>query len=178
LRHGFCLSTMVMRVALVRSVGGLDPRWGDIADGFLFLRLCLAGRVGYLSDPLVRYRVHDRTLTAAFYRDGSGFGRHLSLVRAAFELPEARAQGLGPRQRAGLRSVVAEYVRMAHVTRIGGTRAAFLASLRRLLRETPELWLAPSTWARLGLGMLPVPWILALRHHRRRRRTGSSRSRR
>lgn len=56
-----------------RSAAGLGDFFSDDLAGFdavAFQRLCLAGDVGFIFEPLVFTRVHDDTFTAAYVREG------------------------------------------------------------------------------------------------------------
>ena len=174
-RYGFSLSTMLMPTDAVRRLGGLDAPWGDIADGWLFLRLCLAGNVGYLDEPLVRYRVHQRTLSTAMSRRGNLFRRYLAMARAAFELPAARQAGLDRQRRLALRYAARSALSQIHTLRQGGGRREFLKSFGGVIWAAPELCAFPFTWARLGLGLLPAATIARLQAWRRRRWAAAAR---
>lgn len=51
-----CVSSGLMRRALLERLGGFDPRFSQCADWDLWLRASLATRFVVLSQPLVRYR--------------------------------------------------------------------------------------------------------------------------
>jgi glycosyltransferase involved in cell wall biosynthesis len=168
-RYGFCFSAVLMRTALVRQAGGLSPAWKEISDCWLFLRLCLLGDVGYLAQPLVRYRLHKRTLSSALYRNGQLFIDELRLARQALAWPDARDRDVRRRTRLGLRYFAISTIRMLHVFRFEGSRRQFLWIFRHVIAAAPEVALYPSTWMRLTLGLLPRAAIMRLQNLKRRR---------
>lgn len=66
--HGnrVCAPTVVARRSAVIDAGGFRNHLPFAPDYELWLRLCLLGRVGYLSTPLVTYRWHARNASHAF----------------------------------------------------------------------------------------------------------------
>ena len=67
-----CSSTGVVRRAEFLQMGGFDPRLSVSADWDVLFRMALAGDVGYVDEPLVRYRVHGANMStdiAAMERD-------------------------------------------------------------------------------------------------------------
>jgi glycosyltransferase involved in cell wall biosynthesis len=61
-----CASSVMMRRAAFEQLGGFDPRLPFTADWEMWLRIALFHDVGYLTQPLVRYRFHDGMETARF----------------------------------------------------------------------------------------------------------------
>src|SRR4029078_7884969 len=59
-KAGFSSPTMLIRNYILRSIPPLPTSepWAKIADSWLFLQLCLRGDVGFIAEPLMRYRVH------------------------------------------------------------------------------------------------------------------------
>lgn len=55
--------SIVFRRALLTRTGGLDERWVDAADYDFYLRLLRGRRVVRLSEPVVRFRVHEGSKT-------------------------------------------------------------------------------------------------------------------
>ena len=168
LRYGFTFAAMVMRIDLLRRVGPIDESWKGLADSWIFLKLCLAGDVGYIADPLVLYRVHDQSISLAMYSDGSYAREHLRVVREAFDWPCAVAAGLQRYRRRGLRDVARDAIRPLHLRRLSSTRRQFLQSFGRIVKEAPGVLLLPEVWARVAFGMLPQSLIRRLRSRRRR----------
>lgn len=168
-RYGFCFSALVMRREALRRAGRLEVSWGDYADESLFLRLCLAGDAGYLAPPLVRYRVHSRSITSAWFRGGEYFRRHLRLMSEAFDWPEARALGLHDQQARAVRYLAVEWIRLLHLVREQDSWGEFALSFAEAVRAAPRVACYPSTWARLGFGLLPRSVIRTLQHWKRRR---------
>jgi len=168
-RRGFSLTTMVMRTDAVRRVGGFHREWDEIADAWLFLLLCFEGAVGYLDEPLVRYRVHERSMTTSWSRGGEGFRGYIALAEAAFDLADARARRLTKWKRFAVRSVVRDTIAMLHVVRQQDGVAKYLSAFGTVVAITPEVCLLPTTWARFTLGLVPPRVVLALRQWKRRR---------
>ncbi len=83
---GFCFSTMLMRTDAIRATGPFDPRWQEVIDLWLFLRMCLAGEVGYLDEVLVEYRVHAAAMSMPMYRQNLMFRRQMAAAREAFRV--------------------------------------------------------------------------------------------
>jgi hypothetical protein len=176
--RGFCFSGMFMRKDLLDEFGTLDRYWDDMLDLWWFLKLSLRGDVGFLNDPLVRFRLHDATLSASLHVKGKGFRHHIAVASRAFDWPDTRAAGLGERdRRRALTAIVTESIRQLHAVRDRGTRRDVLETLAALLGVAPSAAIHPRTWARLGFAMLPAPVIQALRRWRRRRQGRSINSR-
>ena len=58
-----CSSTGLIWREELLAMGGFDPALGMSADWDLLLRVLLEGRLGYVDQPLVRYRVHDAAMS-------------------------------------------------------------------------------------------------------------------
>jgi glycosyltransferase involved in cell wall biosynthesis len=170
-RGGFCFAAMLMRASALRRVGPMpegEP-WGRIGDSWLFLRMCLQGDVGWIDTPLVRYRVHQESVSIEMYADGSLFRRHLAAVRDAFAWPEVRALGLARHRGGALRDVARESLAILPSIRRTESRRRFLGSAAYIVREVPSIALRPGTWARCALGLLPGRTLEGLRAWKRRR---------
>jgi glycosyltransferase involved in cell wall biosynthesis len=169
-RRGFCFSGMFMRRSLLDSFGPIDRAWDEMLDVWWFLNLCLEGDVGYLADPLVRFRLHTDSLSSALLVGGKGFRQHLAIVASAFDWPKTRAAGLGDdARRRALRYIARESLHQAHAVRDTGTRIDFLRAFGSIIGTAPTVALEPHTYARLVLGLLPRSTLLALRRHKSRR---------
>jgi len=66
-----CAPAVVARRRSLVDLGGFDESVGFTPDYEMWLRLCVEGRVGFLSRPLIRYRWHDANASLA-YRGKSG----------------------------------------------------------------------------------------------------------
>ena len=89
---GFSSPTMLMRSGILRSVPPLptgEP-WGAFADTWLFLQLCLRGDVGFIAEPLMRYRVHPTSMMSESYANGSFLLNCFATVNDAFTWPEVQ----------------------------------------------------------------------------------------
>lgn len=58
-----CSSTGVVWRSAFHEIGGFDTRLGTSADWDLMVRVLIDGRLGYVDDPLVRYRVHGANMS-------------------------------------------------------------------------------------------------------------------
>jgi hypothetical protein len=172
---GFCFSTMLMRTAAIRATGTFDESWRETIDLWLFLRLSLAGQVGYLDRILCEYRVHDTAMSMPMYRSNLMFRRQMAAARECFAWPEAVAAGAGGYRRAAERHAAAIAIEVLHVSRSDGY-GRFLRNLAEVVGAVPEILLRPTTWARLGFGLLPAPAIRRLARWRHRRALGRQQS--
>ncbi len=66
-----CAPAVVARRRCMVELGGFDERLGFSPDYEMWLRLCAAGRVGFICRPLVRYRWHGANASLE-YRGKSG----------------------------------------------------------------------------------------------------------
>jgi glycosyltransferase involved in cell wall biosynthesis len=169
LRIGFCFPAVVMRSALVRSVGPMPQWWGGLADSWLVLQMCLCGDVGYIDRDLVRYRVHDKSISLVMYHSGEYFRHHRDIIASSFDWPKAQTAGLAPRRREGLRYVASDSIKLLHVNRAAMGRWSFLRQYLTIVVSSPTVLIYPHVWLRLGLGLLPRSVIASLRDWKRRR---------
>jgi glycosyltransferase involved in cell wall biosynthesis len=58
-----CSSTGLIRRLDFQRLGGFDPRLGTSADWDLLLNVALRGKLRYVDEPLVRYRVHGSNMS-------------------------------------------------------------------------------------------------------------------
>ena len=61
-----CAPTVLARRSALLEQGGFDPDLGFACDYAMWLRLCLTHRVGFLAQPLVRYRWHGGNASHAY----------------------------------------------------------------------------------------------------------------
>lgn len=168
-RYGFCLTTMVVPTQTAQALMPFKREWDVMADAWFFLKLCLLGDIGYLHEPLVRYRVHEKSLSLNLYTSGQFFERHLRIAKEAFEWPEMKARGLQRYRKAALRSVAREAIRLLHGNRLGSSRRSYLRYYWLIVKTVPSVLLYPESWLRLGFGMMPVWVITKLRQWKRGR---------
>ena len=171
LSEGFCFASMLMRREYVQKlwpIPATEP-WKRIVDSWLFLKLALMGPVGFINEPLIRYRVHDDSVSFGMYADGSFFRRHLASVREAFSWPEAGALGLRADERKACEKVALASIHILPVIRIRSSAVQYLRIWRSIVLSVPTVARYPAAWARLCFGLLPAPVISALRNHRQRR---------
>lgn len=168
-RHGFCLTTMVMRSAAIRAGGPFDESWQELIDVWLFCRLCLVGDIGHLDRVHVEYRVHDSAMSMPMYRSNAMFRKQIAAVREAFAWPEAVASGASAHQAAAQLHIARTAIEILHVSRADGY-GRYLANLAEIMRTTPAVMLRPPTWLRVAFGLLPKSALRALARLRGRRR--------
>jgi glycosyltransferase involved in cell wall biosynthesis len=148
-------SGVLVSTDLVREVGGFDPRFSNLADWDLWVRLALAAPATSVRQPLVAYRVHasgmahdvgraeeELALLTAKYADERA-RRGVSIDRATWHRYVARLHLRTGDQRAAAHSYLLA-AHAGHPTRYG------VAGLCLLV---PGLW----TWADRR-GRLRVPW--------------------
>jgi hypothetical protein len=172
-RVGFCFSTMLLRLDLVRRLkkeAGDTLPWEELVDSWFFLKSCLESDIGYVDAYLVRYRVHEKSLSLTMYATGELFVKHLHFTGQAFDWPEARERGISARRPEGIRHVALQSIRLAHQVRLVSSRRAYLRILCRILEFAPELLFYPVLWIRMTFfGLMPRGFIQVLQCIRRRR---------
>ncbi len=164
---GFCFSTMLMRTEAIRASGPFNESWQEVTDLWLFLRMCLAGDIGYLDEVLCEYRVHADAMSMPMYSTNLMFRRQLAAARECFAWPEAVAAGVGgdlPRAKRAAARIALQVLHMSRPVGIGRT----VANFAEVLREVPRAALWPRSWARFGLALLPFGLTSALRRFLRR----------
>ena len=127
-----CSSSGVVRRERFLAMGGFDPSLSMSADWDLLLRMLLEGRVAYVDEPLVRYRVH-----------GSNMSRHVDVMERdmgeAFDKAFAHP-ALDPSLRARRGEAYGRLYRMlAGSYRDAGERRRALAAGLKALRHHPAL---------------------------------------
>jgi len=165
---GFCFSTMLMRMSAIRAIGPFDESWREVIDLWLFLRMCQVGRIGYLDEVLVEYRVHADAMSMPMYSTNLMFRRQLAAARECFAWPEAVAAGVAgdlPRAERAAARIALQVLHMSRTVGIGRT----VTNFAEILREVPLAALWPRSWALFGLALLPFGLTSALRRHLRRR---------
>lgn len=168
---GFSSPTMLIRNALLRDVAPLptgEP-WGKVADCWLFLQLCLRGDVGFIAEPLMRYRVHSASMMFESYADGSFFRRRLATVRDAFAWPEARTWITDHDRRQVTTHIALQAATILPIIRNVHPRLSLLNAFAQIVRAVPRAIVYPTIWTRLAYGLLPRATIASLRARRRRR---------
>ena len=163
--QGFCYSTVVCRTKYVKELGAMDERWGMISDTWLFLKMCLAGKVLFLKTPLVQYRVRDSSLSFELYGDGKMFDDHLDGMNEAFGWNGA--QHLRPRMAEARLALAQQAFDSIHMTRMGVGFRGMLRKSLHVVKTAPAILLSPRAWLRFLIALLPKSVIRALRAHRR-----------
>lgn len=167
---GFSFPSMVIRNSALRRVAAMptDEPWGKFADSWLFLKLCLGGDVGFLSESQIRYRVHRTSMLFEAYCDGSFFRRRLAIARDLFGWPEVAGFVGGRDRRRILRRVAREAIAVLPLVRSEATRRQLLRAYFGIVAAVPGALAHPDPWARLAYGLLPRPAIERLRAGKRR----------
>ncbi|MGB8813755.1 MAG: hypothetical protein WCC57_11270, partial [Paracoccaceae bacterium] len=163
--EGFCYSAVISRTEPVKRAGAMDEDWGMISDSWLFLKLCLAGEVLFIDQPLVRYRVRESSLSFELFADGKMFDDHLAGLDRAFGWPEAAH--LRPQLRLARVAVAQQALDTLHMTRLGSGFGATWRKARAIIMAEPRVLLRPIAWFRLVFAALPPAVIRALRRQRR-----------
>lgn len=168
-RYGFCLTTMVIPTPTAQGLMPFKREWGVMADAWFFLKLSLLGDIGYLHEPLVRYRVHQKSLSEDLYTTGKFFENHLRIVQEVFDWPEMKSRGLQRYRKVAYRSVAREAIRLLHGNRLGSSRRNYLRYYWMIVKTVPSVLIYPETWLRLAFGMLPARVIMKFRQWKRGR---------
>lgn len=126
--------TVVARTDALRRIGGFNPSLAFASDYEAWLKLCVCGDVGFLSDPLVLYRWHDANASHAFHgarglleadaalRNAIVYLRQQSGLNELADVLLEASLVIGE-QRRWLADLESEYERLARSTRIGTTPA-------------------------------------------------------
>jgi hypothetical protein len=168
-RSDWQFPAVLARTEMARRAGGFDPTWNDFADLCLFLRLCLAGDVGFIAEPLLRYRVHQNGLSAGHFRDGAFARSWIHCARRAFAWPECAAAGIDQRRDEALAHVAVSSLRTMHLMRKQGSVRKFVRCYAETVAAAPRVMLRPETWARLAFGLMPRKVIFGVQDWKRRR---------
>jgi glycosyltransferase involved in cell wall biosynthesis len=167
---GFSSPTMLIRNEVLRTVAPLptgEP-WGKVADCWLFLQLCLRGDVGYIAEPLMRYRVHSASMMFESYADGSFFRRRLANVRDAFSWPETTIWVSDGDRRTVTTRIALQAATILPIIRNVHPRLSLMKGFAQIVRAVPRAIMYPTVWVRFAYGLLPRATIAALRTRKRR----------
>jgi glycosyltransferase involved in cell wall biosynthesis len=167
---GFSSPTVLIRNDSLRTVPPLPTSepWGMVPDCWMFLQLCLRGDVGFVPEPLMRYRVHSSSMMSESYANGSFFRRRMATVRDAFTWPEVREWASPQDRRRALHHVARQATTILPVIRGAHSRGSFVRAFAEIVRDVPVAAIHPEPWARLAYGLLPRHVINALRAKKRK----------
>lgn len=68
-RNLICAPTVILRRALCEVIGGFDAELGFTPDYEMWLKACIEGQVGFISQPLIQYRWHGGNASHTFRSD-------------------------------------------------------------------------------------------------------------
>jgi glycosyltransferase involved in cell wall biosynthesis len=80
-RNSITKSSVLMRKRLFEECGGFPARHGAVEDWPLWIQACARSELGYLAEPLVRYRVHPQSKSMAYVRT---LAAHREIIKEAF----------------------------------------------------------------------------------------------
>lgn len=172
-RFGFSFATVLMRGECLRRFGGMNHSWGPWGDLIVFLRLCLEGDIGFIAEPLAWYRHHPENLSSQMHSGewGGMLQVELQALDLALAWPESAKLNRFAVRRKAVLFITRRIIRMVHLARLEGGFIDWARNVVGALSEAPALWFYPSTWTRLGLGLLPpsvIQWLQRSRHERLR----------
>ena len=127
-----CSSTGLLSRRELLAMGGFDPALAMSADWDLLLRVLLEGRLDYVDEPLVLYRVHDSNMSRSVGAMGRDMNHAFAKAFAHPKLPEVL--------RAKRRLAYSRLYRMLSGTyRDSGEQMQALRTLTIALRYHPRL---------------------------------------
>jgi glycosyltransferase involved in cell wall biosynthesis len=127
-----CSSTGLVRRRELLAMGGFDPALAMSADWDLLLRVLLEGSVGYVDEPLVRYRLHDSNMSRRVGAMEHDMHHAFAKAFAHPKLPTALRHNRGLAYSRLYRMLSGSY-------RDSGERLNALRTLGVALRHRPEL---------------------------------------
>lgn len=80
-RNSITKSSVLMRKRLFEECGGFPSRHGAVEDWPLWISACARAELGYLPEPLVRYRVHPQSKSMAYVKT---LAAHRAIIDEAF----------------------------------------------------------------------------------------------
>jgi hypothetical protein len=143
----------MIRVAALRRVGGYRTKYEWVEDKDLWLRLAEVGRLANLREPLLQYRLHEKSVCAERRAEQRRLWEQLlveTYARRGLQMPLRKLRLAGAEEPSAA-ACRAKWVRAA--ARGGNYRTA-AKHAGRLAKEYP---LRPSTWAtlvRAGISLL------------------------
>jgi glycosyltransferase involved in cell wall biosynthesis len=163
----FNLASLMIRTEVVRRVGKFrqDLTWGH--DWEWALRLAGASPARYTHVPLVAYRVHAASGTAAILRESTHGEQERRILRDALGRTGARGARARQMRRAAFHALARRHMYFAEQALLAGRGTAVRYNLRYALLADPTLIGRPTWWA-LGVGSLgPQDWYHGYRRLRR-----------
>lgn len=170
----FNLASLMIRTEVARRAGAFreDLTWGH--DWDWALRLAGASAARYTREPLVAYRVHDGSGTAAILRVSTHGEQERRILDGALARSGARGAQARRMRRAAFRSLALRHMNFAEHALLAGNAPATRYNLRHAFRADPRLVFRPTWWA-LGVGSgAPKRCYLGYRRLRRLVRGGAA----
>lgn len=127
------LPSAVLRRDLWQQTGGLDETLWYTPDWDLYLKIAALGRVHYIADPTVAFRVHGGSLTVTGSRDEEDFLAQMETVATRY-MPQIQAGRMASVRR---RARASARINMLLARAMHGHNAALLGALGELLRLPP-----------------------------------------
>jgi len=148
-------SSAIYRTKAIRDAGGLREQEEPFPDVPMWMRIALQWDFGFLSEPLVAFRVHENSVTAnlgSFTGAGYDVPAHRILRDRRQGFLEDAGEQLEPEVRARYRALVDETFRADEIQRLAETAGldtpwmSTTVSLLRLIRTDPRVLTVPRTW--------------------------------
>jgi glycosyltransferase involved in cell wall biosynthesis len=149
----FNLASLMVKTDVLRAVGGFrtDLTWGH--DWDWTLRLAAIAAAAYDPEPLVAYRVHDGSGTAAVLRAATNGSQERVILEDALGRADFDAVRAKRVRRASFRALAHRHMYFAEQALLAGRRTTAVDNLRYALSANPALVGRPTWWA-LGIGSI------------------------
>jgi hypothetical protein len=169
-----CFSSVMYRTQAIRQAGGPREDAGPFCDLQLWMRIALEWDLAYISAPLVKFRVHDGSVSSTLGGQAESRIAESELLRRHSQMSYQQrtsfleAAPLEPRRVSKLRALAA-FTLLKENVRSGLSRGEEVRRLLGLIRTSPSVLLMGSFWrfvfAELGgrRTHLVIRWLLALR---------------
>jgi glycosyltransferase involved in cell wall biosynthesis len=157
---------VMIRATKLQRAGRFSERirWG--IDWHMWLRLCLEGDIGYLAEPLARYRQHAASGTTSVLTSGRVASDEVWVVRDVVALRGSGRESTRALLAAAQQGVAHRVFCHAEQALLSGRRAAASRGLLDAVRTNPRLLTQRKAWglaAGVALGRRAYRWLLARR---------------
>jgi len=145
---------VIARRDAYEKVGEFTDRvvWG--VDWHMWIRIAMLGSVGYLADPLSRYREHTTSGTSGVMKSAGNAADERWVIEDIFHIIEERRPDLLGLRSAAIRGVAERTWWHAELMCRAGEMGPARAGLRNAVRMRPALAAKPRTWALLAATFL------------------------